>query len=145
METIEASAHVSYLRRGDFEVASDAQCSFIVEPDIDIQKFQSTGISDNNYSRYKDPVLDDLFLKQARALDPEERKRHLRAFEKRLLDEEVHYFYTLQWHRIVPHSAKVQGWTITPSHYLNSSSTRCGWPSEGSVHLITRSARRMRI
>jgi len=119
METIEASAHVSMLRRGDFEVASDAQCSFIVEPDIDIQKFQSTGISDNNYSRYKDPVLDDLFLKQARALDPEERKRHLRAFEKRLLDEEVHYFYALQWHRIVPHSAKVQGWTITPAHYLN--------------------------
>ena len=119
METVESSAHVSMLRRGDFDVASDAQCSFIVEPDIDLQKFQSTGISDNNYSRYKDPVLDDLFFKQARALDPEERKRHLRAFEKRLLDEEVHYFYTLQWHRIVPHSAKVQGWTITPSHYLN--------------------------
>ena len=47
-------------------------------------------------------------------MDPEERKRLLRAFEKRLLDEEVHYFYTLQWHRIVPHSAKVRGWTITP-------------------------------
>src|SRR6266581_9692223 len=119
METIEASAHVSMLRRGDFEVASDAQCSFIVEPDIDIQKFQSTGISDNNYSRYKDPVLDDLFLKQARAVDPEERKRYLRAFEKRLLDEEVHYLYTLQWHRIVAHNARVRGWTITPSHFLN--------------------------
>ena len=119
METIEASAHVSVLRRGDFEVASDAQCSFIVEPDIDLQKFQSTGISDNNYSRYKDPVLDELFVKQARALDPEERKRHLRAFEKRLLDEEAHYVYTLQWQRIVPHSAKVRGWTITPSHYVN--------------------------
>ena len=100
-------------------MASDAQCSFIVEPDIDLQKFQSTGISDNNYSRYKDPVIDDLFLKQARAMDPDERKRLLRAFEKRLLDEEVHYFYTLQWHRIVPHSAKVRGWTITPAHYLN--------------------------
>jgi peptide/nickel transport system substrate-binding protein len=119
METIEASAHVAMLRRGDFEVSSDAQCSFIVEPDIDIQKFQSTGISDNNYCRCKDPVLDDLFLKQARSIDPEERRRHLRAFEKRLLDDEVHYFYTLQWHRIVPHSAKVRGWTITPSHYLN--------------------------
>jgi len=119
METIEASAHVSYLRRGDFDVASDAQCSFVVEPDIDIQKFQSPGISDNNYCRCKDPVLDDLFLRQARAIDPEERKRHLRAFEKRLLDEEVHYFYTLQWHRIVPHNAKVRGWTITPSHFLN--------------------------
>jgi peptide/nickel transport system substrate-binding protein len=119
METIEASAHVSYLRRGDFDVASDAQCSFVVEPDIDIQKFQSPGISDNNYCRCKDPVLDDLFLRQARAIDPEERKRLLRAFEKRLLDEEVHYFYTLQWHRIVPHNAKVRGWTITPSHFLN--------------------------
>ena len=119
METVEASAHVSMLRRGDFEVASDAQCSFVVEPDIDIQKFQSTGISDNNYCRCKDPVLDDLFVKQARSLDPEERKKHLRAFEKRLLDEEVHYLYTIQWHRIVPHSAKVRGWQITPSHFLN--------------------------
>jgi len=118
-ETIEASAHVSMLRRGDFDVAMDAQCSFIVEPDVDIQKFQSAGISDNNYGRYKDPVLDDLFLRQARAMDLDERKRHLRAFEKRLLDDEVHYIYTLQWHRIVPHSAKVRGWTITPAHYLN--------------------------
>ena len=76
----------------------------------------SAGLSDNNYSRYKDPVLDDLFLKQARAMDPEERKRYLRAFEKRLLDEEAHYIYTLQWHRIVPHSARLRGWTITPAH-----------------------------
>jgi len=119
METIEASAMISHLRRGDFDVASDAQCNFVVEPDIDTQKFQSVGISDNNYSRYKDPVLDELFLKQARAVDPEERKKFLRAFEKRLLDEEAHYIYTLQWHRIVPHNAKVRGWTITPSHFLN--------------------------
>jgi hypothetical protein len=25
-----------------------------------------------------------------------------------------------QWHRIIPHLAKVKGWTITPSHYLNN-------------------------
>jgi peptide/nickel transport system substrate-binding protein len=118
-ETVEASAMVSVLRQGDFDVASDAQCSFVVEPDIDVAKFQSVGVSDNNYGRYKDAVLDELFLKQARAVDPEERKRLLRAFEKRLLDEEAHYIYTLQWHRIVPHSAKVRGWTITPSHFLN--------------------------
>ena len=118
-EVVEASMMVSVLRKGDFDVASDAQCSFVVEPDIDISKFQSVGVSDNNYARYKDPVLDDLFIKQARAVDPEERKRHLRAFEKRLLDEETHYLYTLQWHRIVPLNAKVRGWTITPSHFLN--------------------------
>jgi peptide/nickel transport system substrate-binding protein len=118
-EVVEAAAMVSLLRRGDFDVASDAQCSFAVEPDIDVQKFQSVGVSDNNYGRYKDPVLDDLFMKQSRAADPEERKRYIRAFEKRLLDEEVHYIYTLQWHRIIAHNAKVRGWTVTPSHFLN--------------------------
>jgi peptide/nickel transport system substrate-binding protein len=64
-------------------------------------------------------VLDELYEKQGRATDVEERKRLIRDFEKRLLDEEVHYLYTLQWHRIIPHSARVKGWTITPSHYLN--------------------------
>ena len=118
-EVVEASAMVSVHRKGDFDVASDAQCNFVVEPDLDISKFQSVGVSDNNYGRYKDPVLDDLYIKQARAVDPEERRRHLRAFEKRLLDEEAHYIYTLQWHRIVPLNAKVRGWTVTPSHFLN--------------------------
>ena len=36
-----------------------------------------------------------------------------------LYDEEVHFIMTLQWHRIVPHPAKVHGWTISPSHFLN--------------------------
>jgi peptide/nickel transport system substrate-binding protein len=118
-EFVEASAYFPLLRRGDFEAAISFQCSFVVEPDIDLQGFQSVGVTDINYSNYKDPVLDELYVKQSRATDPEERKRHLRAFEKRLLDEEVHYIYTLQWHRIIPHHAKVRGWTITPAHFLN--------------------------
>ena len=69
---------------------------------------------------FEDPVLDALYDKQSRATNPEERKQLIRQFEKRLLDEEAHYLMTLQWHRIIPHSAKVKGWTITPSHYLNN-------------------------
>jgi len=117
-EIIEASAYHPMLKRGDFEVAMDFQCGFIVEPDLDLPRFLSD--SDANYGKSSDKVLDDLFVKQARATDPEERKKYLRAFEKRLLDEEVHTFMTLQWHRIVPHSSKVKGWTVTPSHYLNN-------------------------
>ncbi len=119
MATIEASQHVTELRAGNFTVSSDAQCGYQVEPDLDLAKFQSKEISHNNYGRYTDKVLDELYQKQSRALDPEERKRYVREFERRLLDEEAHSFITLQWHRIVPHSAKVRGWTITPSHYLN--------------------------
>jgi peptide/nickel transport system substrate-binding protein len=116
-EIVEASAYYSVLKRGDFEVAMDFQCGFIVEPDLDIARFLAA--SDANYGKHKDTVMDELYLKQARATSPEERKKYLREFEKRLLDEEVHSIYTLQWHRIVPHNAKVKGWTVTPSHYLN--------------------------
>jgi peptide/nickel transport system substrate-binding protein len=117
-EIVEASAYHPMLKRGDFEVAMDFQCGFIVEPDLDLPRFLST--SDANYGKHKDKVIDELFAKQARATDPEERRKYLRAFEKRLLDEEAHVIYTLQWHRIIPHSSKVRGWTITPSHYLNN-------------------------
>ncbi len=119
-EMIEPAKYFSELRGGNYEVAMDFQCGYIVEPDLDIYKFQSKDISHANYGRYVDRTLDDLYQKQSRATDPEERKRFIRAFEKRLLDEEAHYLYTLQWHRIIPHSARVRGWTITPSHYLNN-------------------------
>jgi peptide/nickel transport system substrate-binding protein len=119
-EVIEAATYYSELRGGNFQVAMDFQCGYIVEPDLDIYKFQSKEISHANYSRYTDKELDELYLKQSRAVDAEERKKYLREFEKRLLDEEAHYLYTIQWHRIIPHNSKVKGWTITPSHYLNN-------------------------
>ncbi len=119
-EVIEPAAYFTPLRAGDYEVAMDFQCGYIVEPDLDIYKFLSKDLNHANYSRYTDKTLDDLYRKQSQAGDPEERKKFIREFEKRLLDEEAHYLYTLQWHRIIPHSAKVKGWTITPSHYLNN-------------------------
>jgi peptide/nickel transport system substrate-binding protein len=118
-EVIEAAKYYSELRGGNFDAAADFQCGYTVEPDLDLYKFESTEKSPSNYSRYNDRVLDELYEKQGRATSVDERKKYVREFEKRLLDEEVHYIYTLQWHRIIPHSAKVRGWTITPSHYLN--------------------------
>jgi peptide/nickel transport system substrate-binding protein len=117
-EIVEASAYHNMLKRGDFEVAMDFQCGFIVEPDLDLARFVST--SDANYGKHKDTVIDDLYVRQARATDVEERKKVIRQLEKRLLDEEAHVIYTLQWHRIIPHNSRVHGWTITPSHYLNN-------------------------
>jgi peptide/nickel transport system substrate-binding protein len=117
-ETIEASAYHPMLKRGDFEVAMDFQCGFIVEPDLDLARFVSN--SDANYGKHKDTVIDDLYSQQGRATDIETRKKLIRQFEKRLLDDEAHVIYTLQWHRIIPHASKVKGWTVTPSHYLNN-------------------------
>jgi len=120
-EVVESAAYYGQvLRPGNFEVAMDFQCGYIVEPDLDLYKFLSASRNPANYGRYNDPVLDDLFDRQGRTQDPEERKKFVRQFEKRLLDDEAHYLMTLQWHRIVPHSSKVKGWQITPSHYLNN-------------------------
>jgi peptide/nickel transport system substrate-binding protein len=119
-EIQDSSQYFKDLRAGNFELSTDFQCGYVVDPDLDLYKFQSRGRSDANYGRYTDPVLDDLYVRQSRTVDPEQRRRYIRAFEKRLLHDQAHYIYTLQWHRIVPHSSRVRGWTITPSHYLNN-------------------------
>jgi len=120
-EVVESAAYFGQVvRPGNFDVAMDFQCGYIVEPDLDLYKFVSRDKNPANYSRYTDRTLDELYDKQSRATDPEERKKLIRQFERRLLDEEARYMMTLQWHRIVPHSAKVRGWQITPSHYLNN-------------------------
>jgi len=115
--TLESAAWLQAQKNGDFEVSTNAPCNSIVEPDMDLHWFLTT--SPVNFSRHKDTVMDDLYSRQSRATDPEERRKILRAFEKRLYDDEVHYIMTFQWNRIVPHLSKVRGWTITPSHFLN--------------------------
>jgi peptide/nickel transport system substrate-binding protein len=119
-EIQESGLYFKDLHTGNFEVSTDFQCGYVVDPDLDLHKFQSQHLSHANYSRYTDPLLDDLYVLQSRTVDPKQRRQYVRAFERRLLDEEAHYIYTLQWHRIVPHSSRVRGWTITPSHYLNN-------------------------
>jgi len=120
VETLELATLYNEIRGGNFDVAADFHCSYIVEPDLALFKFQSMDVSHVNYGRYTDRVLDELYQRQSRATDREERRRSIREFEKRLLDEEVRYIFTFQWHRIVPHNARVRGWTITPSHFLNN-------------------------
>src|SRR5213596_1700131 len=114
---LESAAWLLAQKNGEFEVSTNAPCNSIVEPDMDLHWFLTT--SPVNFSKHKDGTLDELYQKQSRAIDPEERKKYLRAFEKRLYDEEVHYILAFQWHRIIPHSSRVHGWTVTPSHYLN--------------------------
>ena len=114
---LESAAWLQQQKDGVHEVSTNAPCNSIVEPDMDLHWYVTT--SPVNFSRHKDTVMDDLYTRQSRTTDPEERRKLLRAFEKRLYDEEVHFIHALQWYRIVPHNSKVRGWTISPSHFLN--------------------------
>ncbi|MBI2563196.1 MAG: ABC transporter substrate-binding protein [candidate division NC10 bacterium] len=115
----ETGPYTADLRAGNYETSLDFTCDFMDEPDLQLFKYLSSDKSPANYARYKDPVLDDLYLKQARMTDPAERKRLVWAFERRVLDEMAYQWPTLWWQRIIPHWAKLKGWKITPSHYLN--------------------------
>jgi len=119
-QVIEGSAYFTPLRKGDFETAMDFQCGYIVEPDLDMYKFLSTSRNPANYGNYEDPVLDKLYDEQSQSTNVEARKKIIRQFEERVLGDQAHYLMTLQWHRIIPHSSRLHGWTITPSHYLNN-------------------------
>ncbi|MDZ4340460.1 MAG: ABC transporter substrate-binding protein [candidate division NC10 bacterium] len=115
----EGGPYFADLRGGNYDTSIDFACDFMDEPDLQLYKFVSREKSPINYSRYADSALNDLYEKQSRATDPKERLKVIRQFEKRVLDEQVYQFHVLWWQRIIPHWARVKGWKITPSHYLN--------------------------
>ena len=90
----------------------------------DIYKFLSTAATRRTTATTRIRCSTQLYDKQP-GERPEERKKIIREFEKRVLDDR-RYIMTLQWHRIIPHRREVKGWTITPSHYLNNTSTTSG-------------------
>ncbi len=106
-------------KKKDFDVSMDFNCQSVVNPLLDVSKFQSDTIAGNQYASYQDAEMDKMFEAMNRSGDPAEQRRIMRAYEKRALDEEALQFVTLWWYRIIPHHSKVKGWKISPSHYLN--------------------------
>jgi peptide/nickel transport system substrate-binding protein len=109
------------LRSGQqqYQVSMDFNRQAVVNPILDIAKFLSADRAGNNYGEYEDRVVDDLHDRIMRETDPVDLKALLRQFERRVLDEQAHYLVTFWWHRIVPHDARLGGWTVSASHYLN--------------------------
>jgi peptide/nickel transport system substrate-binding protein len=102
-----------------YQVSIDFHTGAVTNPLLDVAKFISSDRSGINFANYTDRTLDDLFDKMNRTLDVAEQRRLMRQFEKRVLDEQAHMPNTLWWYRIVPYRSVVQGWKISPSHYLN--------------------------
>ena len=125
----EEGPYFNDLRQGNFDVSIDFQCDFMDEPDLQLFRFISRDKSPINFARYNDSELDDLYERQSKATDLKDRLKLLRQFEKRVLDEKAYQFDLLWWQRIVIHSARVHGWKITPSHYVNQD-LRDVWLSE---------------
>jgi peptide/nickel transport system substrate-binding protein len=105
------------LNAGAFDVTMDFNCQSIVNPLVDVSKF--LGEAGDQYGKFEDAELTRLYDAMNRTTSVAEQKKLMRAYEKRVLDEEAHNHITLWWYRIIPHRSYVKGWQITPSHYLN--------------------------
>jgi peptide/nickel transport system substrate-binding protein len=115
----EPGAFFNDLRSGNFEVTINSISDYMDEPDLQFIGFLSYDKSERNYGRYTDRLLDDLYEKQSRAMDPVERKKLCTQFQTRVLDE-MAYVIPVPWiHRIVLYSPKMKGWKGLPSHFLN--------------------------
>jgi peptide/nickel transport system substrate-binding protein len=115
----EEGPYFNDFRQGNYDAGIDFQCDFMDEPDLQLFRFVSSEKSPINYARYNDNVLDELYERQSRETDPTARLKLLRQFEKRVLDDRAYQFDLLWWQRIVPHSSRLKGWKIAPSHYVN--------------------------
>jgi peptide/nickel transport system substrate-binding protein len=107
------------LNSGSFDVTLDFNCQSVVNPLIDNAKFLPSDVAGDQYGRFKDEELKKLYDAMNRTGDVAEQKRFMRAYEKRVLDDEAHNLITLWWYRIIPHRAYLKGWKISASHYLN--------------------------
>jgi peptide/nickel transport system substrate-binding protein len=107
---------------GYFDVALDFSGDFYDDPTIQLTKYVSHDLSPVNNSGSTDRFLDALFIGQAVATDPQQRAKIVRAFERHALTE-AYTVPLLWWNRIVVTSAKVHGWSITPSHFIGQDLT----------------------
>jgi peptide/nickel transport system substrate-binding protein len=102
--------------QGNFELMVFPFGAWVDDPDQLLSPH--TPNSPQNWNRSTNPVLDDLYARQARTLDPAERKKLIGEFQKIVLDN-VYTMPGLWWSRNVVHWAKVKNYVAPPSHFTN--------------------------
>jgi len=101
---------------GNFELIVAPTVEFMDDPDQFLGRY-ATG-STQNWGRFSDPQVDDLFSRQARTLDPVERKKLINQIEKIVL-ENAYSMPGLWWTRNLVHWTKVKNYVAPPNHYTN--------------------------
>ena len=121
-EQLESKLYFEGFSSGNFDVGMEFISDYLDDPTQNFVKFLSKKVSPLGYSGHEDSKIDELYQKQQRMLDPVERTRIVRELDAYVLTTaySVPYLWT---QRIVVMPKKVQGWVMTPSHYLGQDLT----------------------
>jgi peptide/nickel transport system substrate-binding protein len=106
----------------DFDIALDFSGDFYDDPTLQLTKYVSHDLSPVNFSGSTDRFLDALYVAQAMTADQRQRAKMVRDFERHALTE-AYTVPLLWWNRIVATSAKLKGWSVTPSHFIGQDLT----------------------
>ncbi len=101
---------------GNFEAVVNPGVEYMDDPDIILDRYVFG--DPGNWGRINDPVVGDLYSRQARAIDPVERKTAIIELQKRVLAN-AYYLPGLWWTRRVVHWTKVKNYVAPPNHYSN--------------------------
>ena len=101
---------------GNFELIVAPPVRFIDDPDQWLNSY-TTGDTEN-WGRFSDPRIDDLFKRQQRALDPVERKKLVTEIQRIALNN-AYYLPGLWWTRNMVHWTKVKNYVAPPNYYSN--------------------------
>jgi peptide/nickel transport system substrate-binding protein len=107
------------MRRGEFDVVSQANCRGVPNPLLDVQPYLPASVFTANYGQYEDPAEVDLYNKMLHETDFAKQRAMMRDFEKLVIDTEAHEIWIAWWSRNIVQRSYVKGWTISPSHLNN--------------------------
>ena len=117
-EQLETKQYQENLATGNYDVAMEFISDYLDDPTQNFVKFLSKKLTPLGYSGHEDTKIDELYEAQRRALDPVERTRIVRALDSYVMT--TAYSVPFLWsQRIVVMPKKVQGWHMTPTHYLS--------------------------
>jgi len=117
LKIVQTPEWASALTNGNFVAITDIYSALREEPTEQLTKYISYDLSHRSAGRFDDPVLDDIWARQAVETDPKARLDLLRKFEERLMEQS--YSLPVVWlERSVAMDAKLQGWTFSPSNFL---------------------------
>ncbi len=105
------------LTSGEFDAAIDFITVLYDDPSLQFNQYLSRDRTLNNYARYIDRKVDELYDRQDQERDPEKRRQYVRDLEAYLCDQS--YIIPFLWQiRIVGMWSYIKGWQFTHHHFL---------------------------
>ncbi len=115
-QPLETAAWFDDGKKGNFDAMVFPPVEFMDDPDLWLSTY-TTGDT-RNWGGISDAKVDELFVRQARTLDPAERKKLVNEIEGIVLDN-AYYLPGLWWTRNLVQWAKVKNYVAPPNYYSN--------------------------